>query len=536
MNFKVFKRKPFLRESRIKFMKKTATYLLLFIIVFIQVNFAQDKINDQVLAQIQAEETQNSQIMETLSYITDVFGPRLTNSPNLKAAQIWTRDKLKSWGLQNANLEPWGTFGKGWSIEKFSAEMTEPTYDRLNVYPLAWSPGTNGVISGQPMVVSIRSKADFDKYRGKLKGAIVFRGKFELNPESRFETPTTRFTDEELKKAAQEKNPANEGINGGATTTYWDEEKDWLAGLERQKEIIKFLKDEGIAALVEPSRFPNNVLLAQGYYETNGDLNVPAFVMAREQYARIVRLTDKNIPVKVELNLQTKFNDETTGYNVVAEISGTDPKLKDEVVLLGGHFDSWHSGTGATDNAAGCVVMMEALRILQKIGVKSRRTIRVALWTGEEQDYYGSLGYVKNHYGDPVTMKLKPEHEKLSAYYNLDNGSGKIRGVFLQGNEAVRPIFESYLQPFKNSGTDTLTILNTGGTDHMVFDALGLPGFEFIQDPLDYETRVHHSNLDVLEAIQPKDLQANAIIVAAFAYQTAMRDEKLPRKPLPKPQ
>jgi Zn-dependent M28 family amino/carboxypeptidase len=269
----------------------------------------------------------------------------------------------------------------------------------------------------------------------------------------------------------------------------------------------------------------------QGFYNTDPtNQNPPAFVITREQYGRIVRLTDRNIPVKLELSLQTRFYDDKTGSNVVGEITGTDPKLKDEVVLLGGHFDSWHSGTGATDNGAGCAAMLEALRILKAIGVKPRRTIRVALWDGEEQSYYGSTGYVKKHYGDPNTGVLKPDSEKLAAYYNLDNGTGRIRGVFLQGNEAVRPIFAEYLKPFNYLGANTLTILNTGGTDHMVFDALNLPGFQFIQDPIDYESRTHHTNIDVLEAVNEEDLKVNAVIIAAFAYQTAMRDEKLPRK------
>jgi Zn-dependent M28 family amino/carboxypeptidase len=512
-------------------MKKiTAQFLV--IIFFVQFSFAQQASDEQIINQIKTEAMEKSQVMETLSYLTDVFGARLTSSPNIKAAQNWTREKLTSWGLKNANIEPWGEFGKGWAVERFSAELIAPTYDRLTVYPLAWSPSTNGVISGTPTVVSIRSKADFDKYRGKLKGAIVFRGTFALNkPKEREGNPVKRFSDEELDKYAKETNAAADG-----TTDYWAEEKDWLASLERAKEIYSFLKNEGIAALVEPSRFPNNVLLAQGFYDTNGENNVPAFVMAREQYGRIVRLSEKNIPVKVELNLQTKFYDDKTGANVVAEIPGTDPKLKDEVVLLGGHFDSWHSGTGATDNAAGCVVMMEALRIIQKLGLKPRRTIRVALWDGEEQDYYGSMGYVKKHYGDPKTLQLKPEHEKLAAYYNLDNGSGKIRGVYLQGNTAVKPIFENFLKPFSANGAGTLTIMNTGGTDHMSFDSVGLSGFEFIQDPLDYETRVHHSNLDTLEAVNEEDLKFNAAVVATFAYLTAQRDEKLPRKTLPKPQ
>jgi carboxypeptidase Q len=518
-------------------MRKISSGFLLLVFIFVHTAFAQERVDEQVLARIKAEGFQNSQIMNTLGYVTDVFGSRLTNSPNLKNAQNWTRDRMISWGLQNVQLESWGNWGKGWSVDKFSAEMLEPTYDRLNAYPLAWTPSTGGVVSGKPTVVSIRSSADFEKYRGKLRGAIVMNGRFNLNtPESRFQTPAKRFTEEELNKAAQVIDPAKDGeINGGATTDYWDEEKDWNVALARAKEITKFFKDEGIAALIQPSGRANGVLGAQGYYETDVNKNVPTLVVAREQYARIVRLTDKNVPVRLELNLQTRFHDDTTGYNVVGEIVGSDPKLKDEVVMLGGHFDSWHAATGATDNAAGCVTMMEALRILKAIGAKPRRTIRVALWSGEEQDYYGSLGYVKKHFGDPQTMQLKPEHEKLAAYYNLDNGTGKIRGVFLQGNEAVRPIFEEYLRPFNYLGAKTLSILNTGGTDHMVFDAVGLPGFQFIQDPIDYETRTHHTNLDVLEAVLEEDLKINAVIIAAFAYETAMRNEKLPRKPLPQP-
>ncbi|HLM02108.1 MAG TPA: M20/M25/M40 family metallo-hydrolase [Pyrinomonadaceae bacterium] len=520
-------------------MKKISTGFLLLVFIFVHTVFAQaDKVDEQILARIRAEGFQNSQVMETLGYVTDVFGARLTNSPNLKNAQNWTRAKMISWGLENVQLEAWGNWGKGWSVDKFSVEMFEPTYDRLNAYPLAWTPSTGGAVSGKPVVVSIRSNADFEKYRGKLRGAIVLNGRFNLNsPESRFQTFSKRYTDEELARAAQATNPAKDGeINGGATTNYWDEEKDWQISLARGKEVTKFFKDEGVAALIQPSSRANGVLSAQGYYETDAGRNVPTFVVAREQYARIVRLTDRNVPVRLEMNLQTRVHEDLTGSNVVGEIAGSDPRLKDEVVLLGGHFDSWHSGTGATDNAAGCVVMMEALRILKAIGAKPRRTIRVALWSGEEQDYGGSLGYAQKHFGDPSTMRLKPAHEKLSAYYNLDNGTGRIRGIFLQGNEAVRPIFEEYLKPFHYLGAKTVSVLNTGGTDHMPFDALGLPGFQFIQDPIDYNTRTHHTNLDVLEAVLEEDLKINAVIIAAFAYQTAMRNEKLPRKPLPKPQ
>lgn len=512
-------------------MKKISALFLTFTILFVQVSFAQERIDEQVVAKIKTEAFQNSQIMETLSYLVDVFGPRLTNSPNIEKSQKWTVDKLTEWGLKNARIEPWGEFGRGWEIVDYSVEMKTPTYDRINAIPLAWSASTNGVISGEPMFVSIISEKDFAKYKGKLKGKIVFNGTVGgEDSEARFKPFSKRLEDKELADAAQAIDPIKSGTIGGGVN-YQEEEKEWLEILAQRSAINKFFFDEGVAVLVQPSRFANGVILAQGYYEFEPSKNVPAFVISREQYARIYRLNERKIPVNIELELKTKTIADKTAANVIAEIPGTDKKLKDEVVLLGGHFDSWHGGTGATDNAAGCLVMMEALRILQKIGVKPRRTIRVALWSGEEQDYYGSFNYVKNYYGDPLTGKTKPEAEKLAAYYNLDNGSGKIRGIFLQGNEAVRTVFEAYLKPFNYLGANTISASNTGGTDHMVFDAIGLPGFQFIQDPLDYDSRVHHSNLDVLEAVQENDLKINAAIVATFAYQTAMRDEKLPRKP-----
>lgn len=515
--------------------KKLSAAFLLLTFVFSNHAFAQRETDEKVLARIKTEAFQNSQIMDALGYLTDVFGGRLTNSQSLKNAKNWTRDKMIAWGIENATIEPWGTWGQGWELEKFSVEMTAPTYDRLIAYPLAWTPSTNGAVTGLPVIVSVRSPADFDKYRGKLKGAIVMNGAVTPEtPEARAANPIKKFSDEELAKASQATDPTGEGINGGSTVSYQQEEKDWVKSLARAKEITKFFKTEGVAALIQPSRRTNGVLSVQGAYEPDANFNVPTFVIAREQYARIARLSERKIPVKLEVNLQTRTNSDGTGSNIIGEIVGSDSRLKDEVVMLGGHFDSWHASTGAADNAASCLVMLEAMRILKAIGAKPRRTIRVALWDGEEQDYYGSIGYVKKHFGDPLTLKLKPGHEKLAAYYNLDNGAGRIRGIFLQGNEAARPIFEEYLKPFDYLGSKTVSILNTGGTDHMAFDAVGLPGFQFIQDPLDYNTRVHHTNLDFLEAVNEEDLKANAVIVAWFAYQTAMQNEKLPRKALPK--
>jgi Zn-dependent M28 family amino/carboxypeptidase len=306
-----------------------------------------------------------------------------------------------------------------------------------------------------------------------------------------------------------------------------------------QEKMMKLLREEGTAVLLEPSRGEHGTLFVGGggSRSMGSDPALPSLVVAIEHYSRIARLLEKGLPVKLEINIQNRFyEDDSLGYNVVAEIPGTDKKLKDEVVMLGGHLDSWHAGTGATDNAAGCAVAMEAVRILKAIGVQPRRTIRIALWSGEEQGLLGSRGYAQKHFGDRGTMRLKPEHEKFSAYFNLDNGTGKIRGVYLQGNDAVRPIFEAWLKPFHDLGANTLTIRNTGGTDHLSFDAVGLPGFQFIQDRIDYDTRTHHTNMDVYDHALDGDLIQASVIMASFVYHTAMRDEKLPRKPLPKPE
>lgn len=515
--------------------RRSVAFLLLCIIPFSGLAAAQERLDESVLAEIKTEGFQHSQVMETLGYLTDVFGPRLTNSQNLKNAKSWMRDKMTALGFQNVQIEPWGTWGQGWDLERFSVEMTAPTYDRLIAYPLAWSPGTNGVVSGEPTVVTVRSKADFAKYKGKLKGAIVMNGRVELpSPQTRGGDPVKRLSDKELEERSAATDPAKDP-EGNGTVSYQDEEKDWLESLARGTEVNKFFKDEGVAALLRPSGRPNGVLSVQGNYQPDVNENVPTFIIAREQYARMMRLIYRKIPVRLDLSLQVRSDADGTGSNVIGEIPGSDPKLKDQVVMLGGHFDSWHAGTGAADNAAGCIAVVEALRILKAINAKPRRTIRVALWDGEEEDYYGSIGYVKKHFGDPFSIKLKPEHERLSAYYNLDNGSGRIRGIYLQGNEEARSIFTDYLRPFTYLGASTISTLNTGGTDHMAFDAVGLPGFQFIQDPLDYESRVHHTNLDVLESVNEEDMKINAVVIAFIAYKTAMRDEMMPRKPLPKP-
>lgn len=510
-------------------MRSVISLFVVLLFVFAPVARAQgERVDHAMIARIKTEAFQNSKVLETLFYMTDVHGPRLTGSPQLRAANEWARGRLTEFGLADARLESWGTFGRGWSIKRYSVEMTAPQYMNVTAVPKAFTPGTNGTVSGTPVLVEIRAKPDLDKYRGKLRGKIVMNGR-PTNNNVRFEPYAKRMTDDDLKKSAAAMNP-------GEPKSFIDEDRQWEESLKWQDEVNKFYHDEQIAVLLQPSPQSSGVInvTAQSYTPNDPMQNFPAVVLAREHYGRIMRLVEKKIPVSLSVNVETQFGSEEPVSNVLADIPGTDPKLKDELVMLGGHYDSWHAATGATDNAAGCAVMIEAVRILKALGVRPRRTIRVALWTGEEQDYYGSVGYVKKHFGDPHTLKLLPGHEKLSAYFNLDNGAGKIRGVNLQGNEAVRPIFDAYLAPFHYLGATTLTTANTGGTDHMAFEALGLPGFQFIQDPLEYETRTHHTNLDTYEAIVEDDLKQAAAVIASFVYHTAMRDERLPREALPK--
>jgi len=354
-----------------------------------------ESVDPQMIARIKMEGFQNSQVMDTLSYLTDVHGPRLTRSPGYQAAAAWSRDKLKEWGLA-ANLEPWGEFGRGWSIERFSVEMTTPQYMRVIAYPKAWTPSLPGPLTGKPLLVEVKSKEDFEQYRGKLKGALVMNGK-PVKPEPHFKADAQRLSDEELRKQLQV-------IEPGEPKNYWLEDEEWKKDEAKEKEITRFFREEGVAVLLEPSTRDHGVVRVSegGSHDPKAEPTFPGLVVAKEHYNRIARLLEKNLDVQLEISIKTRFHEEdTTGYNVVAEIPGTDPKLKDQVVMLGGHLDSWHSGTGATDNAAGCAVVMEAVRILQAIGARPRRTLRLALWGGEEQGYLGSLGYVKKHLAIP---------------------------------------------------------------------------------------------------------------------------------------
>ena len=483
------------------------------------------------VGKIKAEGFSNSQVMDTMSYLTDVYGPRLTNSPNIKEAAQWTMNKLKEWGVTNVHLEPWGPFGRGWSNERFYAEMTAPRPFELIAYPKAWTPGLGSApVTADCVLVPIASEDDLTKaeteFKGQLKGKFVLTSTAqEIKPH--FDPDAHRYTDEDLEKEAEQEIPGPRQPDRFAR---------FRAMRELQDKEQKWLMAEGVAAWIETSPHDDGTVIVQsgGPRDPKEPPSLPRIALASEHYGRIYRLLQKKIPVTLQIDDENKFyDDDLNSFNIIGEIPGTE--RADEIVMIGAHFDSWHPGTGATDNGAGSGVMLEAMRILKASGLKMRRTVRIGLWTGEEEGLLGSRAYVKEHFGDPATMQLKPEDAKLDAYYNVDNGTGKIRGVYLQGNEAVAPIFDEWMKPFNNVGMTTLTIRNTGGTDHLSFDAVGLPGFQFIQDPMDYDTRTHHTNMDLYERIQEPDMKQMAVIVASFVYLTANRDDMIPRKPLPKP-
>ena len=493
-----------------------------------------------VVTEIRQEGFRHSQVMDILSDLTDWIGPRLTGSPNVKHANEWTRDKLTEFGLVNAHLEPWGPFGRGWSNEFTSVRMIAPSTAMLYALPKAWTLGTNGPVKGDVVLMKIDSKDDLEKYRGKLAGKIVLVDLPKLSYGR--DAESGRYDAKQL----------DEIVNYTAGNRYESMRAMILKSRALTREVGKFLLDEKAMATIDASRGDNGLLFVQGTeaYKKDVQPGLPALVMASEHFGRLQRLLERNVSVQLELNIQNNFYDnDPMQYDTIAEIPGTDKK--DEIVMLGGHLDSWHAGTGATDNAAGVAVAMEAVRILKALGIQPRRTIRIGLWTGEEEGLLGSKGYVAAHFGEreklaltPATAEMpeymrpkgklvtKPEQQKVSAYFNLDNGTGRIRGIYTQENAAVKPIFEKWFAPFSDLSATTITMRNTSGTDHLSFDEVGIPGFQFIQDPMDYETVTHHSNMDVYERASKEDLMEAAVIMASFVYDAAMRDQMMPRKPM----
>jgi hypothetical protein len=505
-------------------MKNKIVFSMFFLFSFILI--AQEKIDYQMMQRIRQEGLMNSKIPELMSYLCDVYAPRLAASPQYRDAAKWAVDKLKEYGLTNSKMESYGTLGRGWELKKFYAAMTSPQYMPLIAYPKAWTAGLENAIKGNAILMDIKKEEDLKQFKGQLKDAIVLiKGEQEV-PLS-LEPDAKRYSDEELKNLQMAQ-------DGSGRRNFTPEQFEQMrAQRDLQNKVISFIKEEGGKVIIEPSRGKHGTIFVQsgGSYKKDSEIPLTQIVVAVEQYNRMVRILQKKIPVTLEIDVQANFvNTDSLGYNVIAEIPGTDKKLKDEIVMLGGHFDTWHAGTGATDNSAGSAVAIEAVRILKALGVQPRRTIRIALWDAEEEGLIGSREYVKNHFFDRDKKEKKAEYDKLAAYFNYDNGSGKIRGVYAQGNYEVMPIFEQWLKPFNDLGASTVTLRNTSGTDHLSFDAVGLPGFQFIQDELEYDTRTHHSNMDVYDHAVKNDLIQSATIMAAFVYNAAMRDDKLPRK------
>ena len=531
---------------------------------------APEEIDLEVVHRIKYEGFQHSQVMDHLYALTDANGPRVTGSPGFKSAADWSVRTMKKWGLADPRFETWGRFGRGWDVVRFRAELTSPTYAVLHGVPRAWSGGTSGPARGEVTLAPFateneeeeiradlpRYRAAVDAYERKWKGKL--RGRFVLvDPVRKLDLPlkpaVRRYDADGLADLLAapdprpvppiewpiDKMPADEearramsaALPGEITADYNTRR---LAILDR---LNAFLKSEGVLGVIHSDkRGPGGIVFAEraGTWYLDTPTVAPTVVLESEDYNRLARLADRGAGPRVEIDLETRFHDDhPDGFNVVAEIPGG--AKRNEVVMLGAHLDSWHGGTGATDNAAGCAVVLEAARILKALGVRLDRTVRVGLWGGEEQGLLGSRGYVKAHFADPVTMALKPEHARLSGYFNLDNGAGKIRGVYLQGNDAMRPVFEAWLAPFKDLGGEAVSIRNTFGTDHKPFDAVGLPAFQFIQDPLDYQTRTHHSDLDVPDRVPPGDLMQAAVVMASCVYHAANRPALLPRKSLPPP-
>jgi hypothetical protein len=511
---------------------------------------AQERVDPDAASRIRDAAWNHSQIMNMVGYLTDIAGPRLTGSPNLKLAEEYARDKLREWGLVNAHLEAWGPFGRGWSLEGVAANMLSPGFSPLIAYPKAWSPGTNGKVRGEVVFLDAKSATDLDKYKGKLKGKIVlFSPVRRVDP--LFDPPAQRQTDEQLQRLA------NAQPSGESRPFQFTPEQRAAEELNYRK--WQLLQSENAAVVLEPSyRDAGTVYVTSATvpyppevpYEKRAhawDLSKPVVTpqanVAAEQYNRIVRLVMRGIPVQLEVNIAVRFSeDDPMSYNVIAEIPGTD--LKNEVVMVGGSIDSWHTGTGATDNATGAATALEVIRILQSLDLKPRRTIRIGLWSAEEQGSLGSRAYVAARFGrkqnaadSPLghdRFQLKPEHEEFDAYFNFDYGTGRIRGLYLQGNEAARPIFRDMLEPCKDLGASTLSVANIGATDHIPFDEMGLPAFQWIRDYMEGDnTRAPHTNMDTYDHVLEDDLKQSVAVAATVVYQLAVREERVPRKPLP---
>lgn len=507
---------------------------------------AEEKTDLELINRLRDEALNHPKAHEHLGVLTDEIGARLTGSAGLKKAAEWSQSQLRTWGLQNVHTESFAPFGLGWSYQHASLRMLSPMPLDLLAIPKAWTPGTQGVQRGRAVIARLSSEEDLQKWKGKLSEALVL-----LDEPVSFKPHLTgdakRYSSQELEELQKmELEPA---------ATRRADPQTVQKQQQFQKKLQSFLSAEKVIATLHVSRGEDGTIFVHsgGSYKVGESAQIPALVLASEAYNRLYRLLEKKKPVELEVQVQARFEDEDAqaAVNVIADIPGSDKK--DEIVMLGAHLDSWHGATGATDNAAGVAVMMEAVRLLKESGLKPRRTIRLALWGGEEQGLLGSRSYVQQWVAarpestDPAEkslpaflrkpagpLQVKPQHGKISAYFNLDNGAGKIRGIYAENNVAVKPVFDAWLAPFADLGATTTTLRKTGSTDHVSFDSVGVPGFQFIQDQMDYMTRTHHSNIDVYDKVQKSDLSQAALIVASFVAHAANRNELLPRKPMPK--
>ena len=509
---------------------------------------AAQPVDEAMLAAIREEGLQRSQVMRHVGWLSDVYGPRVTGTPAIEQAGAWTMDTLRGWGLANVHAERFA-FGAGWSLVRFHAHLVEPQVMPLIGYPKSWSAGTGGTVTADVVRVDVETEADFERYRGRLRGRILLTQPARETPMLTGDV-VLRMDADLLAEAARPVEPAPARPRRPRTRR---------GGPSFASRLQRFYREEGVAAVVDRGadavRVGGGSGLSHRTQRTDGGTVfvgrggprdedtagtwVPAVTLAVEHYNRMVRLLDLGLPVRMELHVETRFHPEAeaaaglNAFNILAEIPGGD--LADEVVMLGAHFDTTHAGTGATDNAVGVAAMMEAMRILRAVGARPRRTIRLALWGAEEQGLLGSRDYVRRHFGDVATMSPAPGHAALSAYYNLDNGTGRLRGIWLQDNAAAGAVFEPWVAHLADLGFTALAPRAVGGTDHVPFDQVGLPGFQFMQDRLEYNSRTHHSNMDVVDRVQPADVRQMAVVAAVFAWNTAMLDERLPRKPRPRP-
>lgn len=491
----------------------------------------QERVDWEMAARIREEGFANSRVGEYAGYLADVIGPRLTASPNMRRAQQWAMDRMREIGLTGIEREPWGGETVGWDLEYVSAHMMEPDYQMIIAYPLAFTPGTQGKVIGHAVIAVVNSPADLDAYRGRLRGAIVLATPpMPVSP--RFTPDAMRHTEESLHNFTTKGTDLLYERYGRGQP----HQRSWRPADLSDDQVQQFFRTEGVEAVLRASIGSDGTVYATGRPGSRSDRSragveksLPTLAVAAEHYNRIYRILDRGIPVTLEIEVRVRMDEsDPQGYNILGEIAGND--RANEVVAIGAHLDSWHTGTGATDNAGGVAVVLEAMRILKALGVEPRRTIRMMLWSNEEGGLRGSRGYVRKHFGNPRDGTT-PEYDAFSVYFNMDNGTGRFRGVHLQGNTLVTPIFEEWLKPFHDLEVTTLSLFSNRGTDHLAFDEVGLPGFQFIQDRIDYRARTHHFNMDVFDKVLLDDLRTNATVLAAFAYHAAMRDEMIPRKP-----